>query len=620
MVSDVLQLCSRITLLPIVHGSGDFSVEARRILLAHKWDCLAVPLPESFQEPVERAIEFLPNVTAVVQREPKQFSLSDSDDELHGSYVPIDPCQPVIAALRFALQERLPRAFIDQETNRYEPVTHTIPDPYALKKVKLEQFAAAVLPAIPRLPAGQPVERVRTMAARLRELEEKHENILCLCSIWDWPWIKEAYNEQSPAPGQDEDVNFIDEPEIYGVAANTLVFLTGEFPFITGLYEQARAELDDDENLSVDGLKALLLTTRDRYKVEMKSRGRQLTPALFSNYFKYVRNLSLIDRRMTPDHVTMIVAAQQIAGDQFALVLNETLCDYQHTARIPFPTIEMGIDQARLPDGDIIQLKSRLPLQPSEWSNCQLQPRPVEIDQEKWQASWNPHSQCSWPPEDQAIESFRARVKDIAQQLLGNDLARSEKFTTSLRDGLNIRETLRNWHTGELYVKVVPPTRGKLDCVLMFFDSPSDPRDYPWRITWYAEHQDESTLSLFATDFRQEMVGPGVCVSTYGGAMFLFPPRPIIDVWRDPRFDFADTLETRLLAAACHHAEARHIAILADAPPGLAWRRLAKKYGKQLIHIPTSRFGSELMNKLRTFHVLNGQIVRSYAAHFIRKP
>ncbi len=620
MVSDVLQLSSRITLLPIVHGSGDFSVEVRRILLAHKWDCLAVPLPESFQEPVERAIEFLPNVTAVVQREPKQFSLSDNDDELHGSYVPIDPCQPVIAALRFALQERLPRAFIDQETNRYEPVTHTIPDPYALKKVKIEQFAAAVLPAIPRLPAGQPVERVRTMADRLRELEEKHENILCLCSMWDWPWIKEAYNEQSPAPGQDEDVNFTDEPEIYGVAANTLVFLTGEFPFITGLYEQARAELDDDENLSVDGLKALLLTTRDRYKVEMKSRGRQLTPALFSNYFKYVRNLSLIDRRMTPDHVTMIVAAQQIAGDQFALVLNETLCDYQHTARIPFPTIEMGIDQARLPDGDIIQLKSRLPLQPSEWSNCQLQPRPVEIDQEKWQASWNPHSQCSWPPEDQAIESFRTRVKDIAQQLLGNDLARSEKFTTSLRDGLDIRETLRNWHTGELYVKVVPPTRGKLDCVLMFFDSPSDPRDYPWRITWYAEHQDESTLSLFATDFRQEMVGPGVCVSTYGGAMFLFPPRPIIDVWRDPRFDFADTLETRLLAAACHHAEARHIAILADAPPGLAWRRLAKKYGKQLIHIPTSRFGSELMNKLRTFHVLNGQIVRSYAAHFIRKP
>ena len=37
---------------------------------------------------------------------------------------------------------------------------------------------------------------------------------------------------------------------------------------------------------------------------------------------------------------------------------------------------------------------------------------------------------------------------------LGTDLARSEKFTTSLKDGLDIRETLRNWHTGDLFVKV----------------------------------------------------------------------------------------------------------------------------------------------------------------------
>ena len=55
-----------------------------------------------------------------------------------------------------------------------------------------------------------------------------------------------------------------------------------------------------------------------------------------------------------------------------------------------------------------------------------------------------------------------------------------------------------------------------------------------------AEHHDESTLALFATNFHVEMVGPGIGLATYGGAVFLFPPRPIPDVWSDPRLDFAE--------------------------------------------------------------------------------
>ena len=121
----------------------------------------------------------------------------------------------------------------------------------------------------------------------------------------------------------------------------------------------------------------------------------------------------------------------------------------------------------------------------------------------QWAMRWNPFRQCSWPPEDIAIERFRTHVKDHALAILGHDLARTEKFTTSLKDGLDIRETLRNWHTGDLYVKIQPPNRGSLDCVIMLFDSPADPRRYPWRVTWHAEPHDESTLSFFATEFGE---------------------------------------------------------------------------------------------------------------------
>ena len=82
---------------------------------------------------------------------------------------------------------------------------------------------------------------------------------------------------------------------------------------------------------------------------------------------------------------------------------------------------------------------------------------------------WNPFHQCSWPPEDVAIERFRTHTFEKAQQIIGQDLARVEKFTTSVQDGIDIRETLRNWHTGDIYVKNFPPNRGSVDVVVMLF-------------------------------------------------------------------------------------------------------------------------------------------------------
>ncbi|MGH7169496.1 MAG: hypothetical protein ACRELG_04375, partial [Gemmataceae bacterium] len=124
---DFLRLGRRIRVLPIIHGSGDYAVRVRADMLERSYDCLAVPLPPSFQEEVESAIQHLPAISAVLQR--------DADAEAAGfSYVPIDPCQGVIAALRLAIGEHIPRAFIDKETPYFEAQTGVFPDPYALKR------------------------------------------------------------------------------------------------------------------------------------------------------------------------------------------------------------------------------------------------------------------------------------------------------------------------------------------------------------------------------------------------------------------------------------------------------------------------------------------------------
>jgi len=634
MPHELLRIGTRITALPVIHGSGDFALEVRRVMLENDFDCLAVPLPPSFQEDVELAVQRLPTATVVVQRPAAPFvtewTPGDDDvdpedvpgfDEFEAdaamcSYVPIDPCQAVIMGLRVALGEHLPRRFIDLETGRYEPCSAMLPDPYALKKVSLERFAAALLPNIARLPEGQPQDRVCHVAARLRELEAQFSSILLVCSVVEWPWIREAYRQDEVCLADDEAVSTTDT---YEVDPKTLLFVLGELPFVTGLYERARRELEDDQNLSIDGVKELLVTARNAYRSELGRRARQITPQLLARCTRYIRNLSLVERRLTPDLFTIVMAAKQTAGDRYALHVAETARHYPYQESVGLPAMQFGIGQARFADGEVVEMISRLPGPPTEWRRLELLPRPDQHDVQKWRTRWNPFSHCSYPPEDELIENFRSHVFDRARAIMGADLVQTEKFTTSIKDGIDIRDTLRHWYDGDIYVKVLPPSRGRLDCAVMLFDAAADPRDYPWRTTWFAEHKDESTLAFFATDYRQEMVGPGIGLATYGGAMFLYPPVAIRDIWRDARLDFAGTLEERLLAAACIYSQCPQIALLSRLPPGPGWRRLAKRFHKSWVHVPLDQFGDSTIQQLRMVHVLNGKDVRSYAADFIRR-
>jgi hypothetical protein len=619
-----LQLTPRITCLPIVHGSGTCALAVRKWLLEHPCDCLVVGLPESFRYGVLDAISNLPTPSIVLQRPLPNYQQSWQPEADHAqaeqqpwSYVPIDPCQPVIMALRVALGEHWPIEFADLETNLYQPTAAILPDPYALKKVSLERFATAILPSIQRPFTKQAENRLQYLAARLRQLQKHYQHVVVVISVLEWPWLREAFFEPVQQLPQHDSTEV---PTTYAVNPNSLLFMLGELPYVTGLYELARAQLESDDNLALDAVKHLLMSARASYLQDFGKRARKITPLMLRQTLKYIRNLSLMESRFTPDMYTIGLAAQQILGDQYAIHLIETARNYPFYDEQPtLESVSMGIDQLRLPDDETIEVVSRLPGQPLIWRSLELRRKPLKHEVDRWKLRWNPYEQCSWPPEDKLIESFRTRVADRAQAMVGADLARSEKFSTSIKDGIDIRETLRHWYDGDIYVKVMPPSVGKLDCVVMLFETPADPREYTWRTTWFAEHQNESTLAFFATDFSKEIIGPGLALATYGGSLFLFPPIKIPDIWRDPRFDFAIDLEERLLAAACYHSKQTRIALLSPKAPGARWRRISKRYRKQLVHVPLSQFNSATIQQLRMVHVLNGQQVRSYAEHFIRK-
>ena len=633
----VFSVGSWLTLIPVVHGSAAYAIALRQELLSRPFDALAVPLPESFEQEVLRGVDRLPALSAVVR-----LSAPEEDSESmarRGTYVPIDPCQGVIAAIRLALGERKAIEWIDSEGDEIQNHAPVFADCYAIRHTTLERFCSAMLPAIPPpssgLGSGQLVQRIDAMASRLIAMRTKYRWITALCPLEAWPWLREAICKklETPAdrsqelPEQTEESFYA--PELYGVDPRSYLFLLGELPFITGLVERARQEFQEDDQIVAEGLKELFVAARSSYRQELGNRARQIPPLLISQCLKYVRNQTLLDRRMTPSFYTLAKSAQQMMGDTYTTHLVNAATEYpfddpllggsSHSDGDGLPTMRLGIGVGELPSWGQAKLVSRLPGPPIQWHSLELR-RPVEKkDQRRWKSRWNPYMQCSWPEDDTQIESFRNRVAQRASQILGADLARVEKFTTSIMDGLDLRETLRHWYDGSLYVKVNPPSIGPVNVTVMVFDPQPDPREYSWRATWFSEHPEESTLAFFATPFQKQMIGPGIGMSTYGGSMFIYPPRPIEDIWQDSRLDFTDTLEQRLVAAACMHSESRHVALLSPTPPGIALKKIAKRYSRKLVHVPLSHFSDSVLQQLRIFHVLNGRHVRSYAADFIRK-
>lgn len=621
----IFALSPKIWVLPVVHGSGNMAQIVREVMVSRKFDCLAVPLPASVEALVQQAVETLPVVSVVVIPE------EETEGDERCSFIPIDPCQAVIMGLRVAQSEGLSCAFIDQEIESYEPTLWAGPDPYALQALSLESFTASTIPFLPIPQRDTPRwDRITWMAFRLHELELDCDAILFLCPLIDWPWVRQAYAQRMPYRIHHQRPKL---PVCWGVEPPSLYFLLGELPYVTQLYEERRNEARSDQHLSIDGIKEMLLEARRQW---LETRGTSsvqeanwVTPQLLQRYFQYVRNLALLEHRLTPDLYTLVQAAQQMAGDDFALTLLEVAKTYRFQSDESMlttkPIATMGVEKLQDPGGTIWDAVNRLEGAPMFWRSLTLRPQPPVSQKRTWAYQWNPYRQCSWPPEDQRIESFAAHVRQQSRNLLGADLARVETFQSSMEDGLDLRETLRKWATTsrrsawDLQVKVLPPARGTIEVLIFFFDVPADPGTYTWQTTWYAEHQEESTVSFYATPFSTNMIGPGIGQAQYGGCMFLFPPRPIPDIWENPRFDFTTSLEERLLAGACAYSQEAYVAVVSPVPLKAGWRGIAKRYGRKLVPLPLHRFSGQTIARLRQFHVLNGHDIRSYAARFIRE-
>jgi hypothetical protein len=222
---------------------------------------------------------------------------------------------------------------------------------------------------------------------------------------------------------------------------------------------------------------------------------------------------------------------------------------------------------------------------------------------------------CSHPPEDVKIEAFGNHLRQKAVRRIAEDSRRVYPMTTSLMDGIDVKETLRRLHERRLFVFEERKSRGGMGSVVVIFDEDVEP--YPWRMTWIGEHGQESDMAFYATPMGAELAGPGISRCDYGGFLMTYPPGRLADVWTDPDYRGAESAAEVLLMAAVDYALEAHVVYAARKPPRPALRRWASRLGRKIVYVPLGSLSQVAERKLRRFHVLAGKGVRTYAKDFV---
>lgn len=601
-----MNLTPGITIVPYLHGSIFFARYVRSIFLKQSFDCVAVDIPLIFQDHLNDTVDKLPIISVIAAR--------DTSDSFF--YIPVDPCDAAIEGIRQSLQNYKPFYCIGSPQLKPPPPLKPLPDPFAGSQLGFDTFSLLCLQAVgnPAKGSDEDIEG-QFLANKILELRTKYSNILVLVHFRYYVRTIFHFFQEKTCNLK---LNNISDSTLISGAVNPdhLYFALGELPFITGKYEKERHNLFAEPFDQIESVKDLFRETRDDY-FDQKEDIISLSPVRIQAALTFLRNMTAMSQRLMPSLFDIVEAAKGVGGNAFAVRILKSARFYPY---IPpednSNLISIGTDRISSQEWGTVNAINMFRDFEFHWRTISIKPDPSLERKKKYRFTWNPFGMCSHIPEDIRIERFNAYIRQKSLKVMVEDFIRNEKFSSSVKDGIDIRETLRNWHTGDIYVKEIPPSRGKVDTVVIIFDDSNDKR-YSHCATWYAEHEEESTLSFYATDPFENMIGPGIAQCVYGGLALLFPPRQIPNVFDLTKDMQLPNLATRLTIGALLFSQERAIAYVAKKKPGALLRSQAIKHGKHLLWIPINTFSNETLRRLQKFHILNGKNVRSWAGRFI---
>jgi hypothetical protein len=347
-----------------------------------------------------------------------------------------------------------------------------------------------------------------------------------------------------------------------------------------------------------------------------ESTGEKLTHWQRRTIGRYTRNLAQISGDLVSNAYDLAVAARSVVDDNYGWEV------WQMANRYLAQQDASPLETVRLTAGEIwlntkrLRIRRRLPRPKQRLKPIGLKPRKKEKVPGEWAKQTTGEAICSYPPEDLVIEDYGRFLKKKAKALLSEERVRVEPFTTSILDGIDIRETIRNWHQRKIYVRQADRLAGEVGSVVVVFDEDREDR-YQYLTTWLGEHQNESDMAFYSTHPFDNIVGPGIGRAEYGGLLMTLPPRRLFDVWSDTDYDFAESKPERLLMAGLDYSTERFVVYVAPKPPRSVFRSIAAHLNRKILYVPIGQLSPTKLKKLRVVHVLDSYDRREEAKDYL---
>ncbi len=591
----------RFRYFPVAPGRLEFAVEVRRLILKEKPQVVAVELPTTVQAAFLDALKRLPQLTVLLY--------TDEKEEDRAIYIVVEPADPFTEAVRTALETGAHVVFVDPDLGERPHLPDNYPDPYSIPHVSLEKYIEAY-----RLYPQPRSEAIATHAAgiawKLQGTDPEASTLVVLSLNLLDPVLDAMEIPQSQPRSRVKRR----EVDLLNPHPDCLPEICAEYPYLQERYERYRTAMVEPH--LIDRRRAQFALLRDSEKSYEKNTGERLAHWHRKLLARFGRNLALSSGELAPGIFDIVVAARSIVDDNYAWDVWAAAGRYPaQMDSSDLPTVNLSGDEIWL-DTKKLRLRRRLPRARQRVRPANLRERKKEKSPGEWARQLNGNAICSYPPEDLVVEDFGRFLKKKAKSIISEERSRTEPFTTSILDGIDLRETVRNWHEKKIYVQQFHKLEGEVGSLIVAFDEDRDER-YSYLTTWLGENQNESDMAFYSTDPFEHIVGPGIGRAEYGGFLMSLPPRRMYDVWGDPDYDLAETKPERLLMAGLDYSIHRYVVYVAPRPPRSIFRSVADRFNRSIIYIPIGQLSSTKLKKVRVVHVLDSYDRRQKAREYI---
>ncbi len=593
----------RFTYFPVVPGRLEFAIEVRQAILTRRPDVIALELPVALQDAWLRAVARLPEMSLIF------YPDEATGEEDSAIYVPIEPADPFTEAIRSGLEIGAAIVFADPDLGERPHLKDSYPDSYAIRYIGFDRYVEAYR-VYPQARSAEVSGHSAGIAWKLQGTDPGAK-VMAVVSLNLLDPLLDAMEEPQAHPLVR---NRRQGVELFNPHPDSLGEITVEYPALQWRYESFRASMTDRS--LTDRRHAQLAVFRDAEKEYEISTGEHISHWHRRLLARYTRNLALIANELSAGIFDITVAARGVVDDNYAWDV------WTVAGRYPPQRTEADLVTVNISGEEVwletrrIRLRRRLPSTKSRLRPYGLKTRKKEKFRGEWASQLNGTGICSYPPEDLMIEECCKFLKKKGKSILSEERTRVEPFTTSVLDGIDMRETIRKWYEGRIYVRQFQKVQGDVGAVVVIFDEDRENR-YSYMTTWLGENQNESDMAFYSTFPFDNLVGPGIGRAEYGGFLMSLPPRRMYDVWQDPEYEFAESKPERLLLAALDYSLQRFVVYVGAKPPRSMFKTIASRMGRTVIYIPIGQLSPVLLKRIRVVHVLDGYDKRAIAKDYL---